>query len=382
MVNVILTGASLENQNRGGQALCWGAIEYISQQNKNKEIIISILLIGDQSDEEYSLTKEGYSNIKMNKIFFTKYDLIETFIERRVLSVFGVKNKNKLSKLFNNTSSFYNVNGGDSFSDIYGWKQFYNYAIPSIIAIMCKVDLVLLPQTIGPFNGVFVRIISRWILKNSKKVFIRDEVFSKQLDNWKIKYELSSDLSYFMKPQLVKNIDIKKGSVGINISGLMYFNRYEKLAGQFNLYPQMLQKIITYFQENDFQIYLIPHTYCLNNSIDDDDLRASQDFFSKIANKQNIIIIDQDYNAPQLKYIISNMNYFLGSRMHACFAALFTNVPTIGIAYSDKFVGSFRNFNAADNCFRINNMQSDELESVFENIKLIMQPVLNKRDIL
>jgi polysaccharide pyruvyl transferase WcaK-like protein len=76
------------------------------------------------------------------------------------------------------------------------------------------------------------------------------------------------------------------------------------------------------------------------------------------------------------------MNYFLGSRMHACFAALFTNVPTIGIAYSDKFVGSFRNFNAADNCFRINNMQSDELESVFENIKLIMQPVLNKRDIL
>ena len=381
MASVVLTGSSLENQNRGGQALCWGAIEYISQQYKYKEIVVTIILIGKQVDDEYTLIKEGYKNIKLNKLYFTKYDLIQAFIERRILSLFRIKSSNKLSILFDKTTSFYNVNGGDSFSDIYGWGQYYNYAIPSIVAIICKVDLILLPQTIGPFNGSLVKQISRWILKNSKKVFIRDEVFKKQLEDWKIKYEISKDLSFFMKPQQLLNMKFKKESVGINISGLMFYNRYGSLAGEFDLYPQLLQKIIAYFQENNFQIYLIPHTYCLNNSIDDDDLRASQDFLTSISNKSNIHIIDKDYNAPQLKYIISNMNFFLGSRMHACFAALFTNVPTIGIAYSDKFVGSFRNFNAADNCFRVNNMKSDELDTVFENIKLIIHSNLIKKDI-
>ena len=379
MVNVVLTGSSLENQNRGGQALCWGAIEYISQQYIDKEIVITIILIGKQADEEYTLIKEGYKNIKLNKLYFTKYDLTQAFIERRILSLFRIKSSNKLSILFDKTSSFYNVNGGDSFSDIYGWGQYYNYAIPSIVAIICKVDLILLPQTIGPFNGFFVKQISRWILKNSKKVFIRDEVFRKQLEDWKIKHKISKDLSFFMKPQQLSDMEFAEASVGINISGLMFYNRYGSLKGEFDLYPQLLQIIITYFQENNFQIYLIPHTYCLNNTIDDDDLRASQDFLTSIANKTNIHIVDKDYNAPQLKYIISKMNFFLGSRMHSCFAALFTNVPTIGIAYSDKFVGSFRNFNVMENCFRVNNLKRDELESTFKDIKLIIQSNLIKK---
>lgn len=368
MVEVILAGASFDNQNRGGQALCWGAIEYISQCYPNEDIIISMLLIGSQSDEKYSLSKEGYANIVLNEIFFTKYDLAKAFIQHRVLSIFGIKPKSKLAILFNDTVNFYNINGGDSFSDIYGWEQFYNYTIPSIIAILCKINLVLLPQTIGPFNNIFVKKLSRWILKKADQIFVRDETFNFQLDKWKIKYKNKTDLSFYMKPQITPDIDIKPGSIGINISGLMYFNRYKRLSDQFNLYPELLLRIIIFLQKQKKNIYLIPHTYNINNPIDDDDLSAINDFYSKLPSTANIYILNKDYNAPQLKYIISKMNIFIGSRMHACFAALFSNINTIGIAYSDKFIGSFNNFGLAGNCIRINNMDKIKLEILFEQI--------------
>jgi polysaccharide pyruvyl transferase WcaK-like protein len=175
-----------------------------------------------------------------------------------------------------------------------------------------------------------------------------------------------------MKPLPVKDLKIKPSSVGINVNGLMYFNNYRKLAGQFELYPELLVQIISFIQKQDIAIYLIPHTYDIHSPIDDDDLSAIKDLYSKIENKNNVYIVNYDFNAPQLKYVISKMFFFIGSRMHACFAALFNNVPSIGIAYSDKFVGSFKKFGLEQNCFKINNIQRTELDNIFVQIKDII----------
>jgi len=45
------------------------------------------------------------------------------------------------------------------------------------------------------------------------------------------------------------------------------------------------------------------------------------------------------YDQSEIKYIIGLCDFFIGSRMHACIAALSQCVPTVGIAYSRKFRG-------------------------------------------
>ena len=40
-----------------------------------------------------------------------------------------------------------------------------------------------------------------------------------------------------------------------------------------------------------------------------------------------------------MKHVIAQCDFFTGSRMHACIAALSQGVPAVAISYSDKFVG-------------------------------------------
>ena len=41
------------------------------------------------------------------------------------------------------------------------------------------------------------------------------------------------------------------------------------------------------------------------------------------------------------KAVIGQCDFFIGSRMHACIAALSQGVPCVGVAYSMKFAGVF-----------------------------------------
>lgn len=60
----------------------------------------------------------------------------------------------------------------------------------------------------------------------------------------------------------------------------------------------------------------------------------------RLKDKTNVVFVDEDLISPRVKYVISKMSFFIGTRMHANFAAIFTNVPLFGLAYSYKFQGA------------------------------------------
>jgi polysaccharide pyruvyl transferase WcaK-like protein len=53
-------------------------------------------------------------------------------------------------------------------------------------------------------------------------------------------------------------------------------------------------------------------------------------------------------NERELKWTIGRTQLFVGSRMHACIAALSQCVPCVGLAYSDKFHGVFASAGVGD----------------------------------
>jgi polysaccharide pyruvyl transferase WcaK-like protein len=48
-----------------------------------------------------------------------------------------------------------------------------------------------------------------------------------------------------------------------------------------------------------------------------------------------------EYDQHEIKAVIGNCDFFVGSRMHACIAALSQGIPCVGVAYSMKFAGVF-----------------------------------------
>jgi colanic acid/amylovoran biosynthesis protein len=79
-------------------------------------------------------------------------------------------------------------------------------------------------------------------------------------------------------------------------------------------------------------------------------------------------MIKKDLKAPQLKYIISKMNFFVGTRMHANFAAIYTGVPLFGLAYSYKFQGAFEANGVFNSTAIINNINELEADTIVKNI--------------
>lgn len=260
--------------------------------------------------------------------------------------------------------------GGDGFSDIYGDRQFYDRMSQTYLLWKAGVPLIMLPQTIGPFRKRENYEEAIRIIKHAKSVYVRDDKFCQELDNLKIPYTRTKDISSFMKPE-PWDIMVPDNAVGLNVSGLAYCNNFRGLEGQFDMYPELITRIIRHFQQKGCPVFLIPHSYTFNCPDDNDDMVACRKAYERLQDKNNVILIDKDLSAPQVKYIISKMSFFIGARMHANFAAIYTGVPVFGTAYSYKFEGAF-NANGLDGNKQtsiINNIKEKDIDALILKIQ-------------
>lgn len=122
----------------------------------------------------------------------------------------------------------------------------------------------------------------------------------------------------------------KKKTIGLNISPVII--RREKSAGiAYNNYIQLMKYLL---DKTDYNIALIPHVVDRNN----DDRVVLNDLYKDINNQERVCLI-QDHNCMELKYVISQCEFFIGARTHATIAAYSSFVPTLVVGYSTKADG-------------------------------------------
>ena len=56
--------------------------------------------------------------------------------------------------------------------------------------------------------------------------------------------------------------------------------------------------------------------------------------------------------------------FFIGTRMHANYAAIFTETPVFGLAYSYKFKGAFESNGIHNRTYTINNLKESQILEV------------------
>lgn len=364
----ILSGLGLKDNNRGTAALGYGAFSFLVQKGclrQGQELLVIKYVRNPfkRRTEAEELNIQGNTWVKktvrlwsVHKWLLRKCGVVIPFME--------------LSRLVKQIDFVAALNGGDGFSDIYNTRTFMMRLPETLFAMKTGIPVIQLPQTMGPFADKKNYELAVKILRYSKTVYVRDRKFVEELDKLGIKYELTKDLSAFMKPE-PWDIDIKPNSVGVNVSGLCYSNSFRALRGQFDEYPNLVNCIIEHFQNKGVHVYLIPHSYRFGNPEDsNDDIVACQQAFNRLSSKDNVTFINQDLTSPKVKYVISQMSFFVGSRMHANFAAIYTGVPVFGLAYSYKFKGAFEanGLDAEKQTVMINNITSDEIEGIVNKI--------------
>lgn len=103
--------------------------------------------------------------------------------------------------------------------------------------------------------------------------------------------------------------------------------------------------------ETDANILLIPHVLTPPGHYESDlaandavlaALRDDSDSRVRAAAAERLAAVPPVYDHPsEAKWLIARCDWFCGTRMHACIAALSTGVPTAAIAYSLKTQGVF-----------------------------------------
>lgn len=365
---VMLSDFNIRSNNRGTAALGYGAIAFLLKYgyiDENFEIVRYRFHRNPFRRYPQNVTQELDINGKTWKYHTIYVWSLEKWLYKNKLHFIGTPFKHTIRNL----KLVAALNGGDGLTDIYG-EKWLNFRLPEMnLAMELNIPFIIMPQTIGPFlkEENKERIIS--ILRKAKKIYVRDSNFESELDKNKLTYEETNDLSYFMQP-LKFAMDIHKPCVGINVSGLAYSNMFGNLVGQFDAYPKLMTELVKLFQSKGCHVYIIPHSYNVNKpERNNDDMEASRDFYEALIDKTDVHFVDKDLISPQVKYLISQMDFFIGTRMHANFAAIFTGTPVFGLAYSYKFKGAFEKNGIFSRTYDINNLPKSKIEDVISYVE-------------
>lgn len=234
--------------------------------------------------------------------------------------------------------------GGDSFSDIYG-----NYTLRYIhknhkLAYKYNKPIILLPQTIGPFNTREGEKRASQMMQKATMIYVRDElsktVAQKYISQNKIFYTI--DMAFQMKYPTYKDIYNKnKTRIGVSPSALLWNGGYTG-QNQFGLksnYKNLIRDIIKHLIEKDYEVNLLAHVlYGTASKPREDDYWLCKQLHEEFP---ATILAPYFYSPTEAKSFIATLNGLMSSRMHCCIGAYSSGVPVFTLGYSRKFNGLF-----------------------------------------
>lgn len=364
-VKVVLLGAGFDTGNMGVAALASGTMASVLDAFPDAEVY---LLDYGREAKVYDVRYRDRTfqaeliNLRFSKQLFLPNNiarLLGTVLLLRMLPPAvrqGLIQRNQWLSAINGGHIVGAISGGDSFSDIYGLRRLLYVTLPQVLVLMLQRPLILLPQTYGPFKSRLARAIARFVLKRAHRIYSRDttglNVVRELIPDSGPAVEFAYDMGFALEPQappqstVASLVQLKDGRplVGLNVSGLLYVGGYtgNNMFGLKADYRKLLLLIVEHFATRlDCNLLLIPHVF---GDWQESDSSAAAEFWRDLPakGKSRVHCLEGRFDHHQIKYIIGQCDFFLGSRMHACIAALSQCVPSVALAYSRKFLGVMR----------------------------------------
>lgn len=213
----------------------------------------------------------------------------------------------------------------------------YCYGVPKFIMLINKalrkkgVPTVLWGCSIEPDA---IDEVLKEDLRDYKLIISRESITTQALKSAGLDNVIQAPDPAFILPASEVNLPSwwkTGGTIGINASPMILSYSKDSARTLAN-YEALINHILS---TTDFHIALIPHVIWQNN----DDRLPLQYLYEKFAETNRVHIVNDGYNAEQLKWIISQCRALITARTHASIAAYSTGVPTIVLGYSVKARG-------------------------------------------
>jgi len=363
---VAILGATFETGNHGVSALASGTISAIRHGLPDANVVV--LDYGHESVtwQDTSGTETvpvELINLRFSKRLFLPNNIARLIFLAGMIRVIPVKSWRRklvgrspwLSRV---AAADFNLslNGGDSFSDIYGMARLAYVVLPQVLVLLLERPLIQMPQTHGPFKTRRARAVARWLLNRSTLVYSRDheglKVVAGLLGPRGRAARFAFDMGFALEPTRptggevparLAAIKAKGPLIGFNASGLLTTGGYSgnNMFGLKTDYWQLIETVLARILADPAnQVLLVPHVFGPENN-GESDVTACKQILARYGATYagRLHFLPEYIDHHETKYVIGQCDFFLGSRMHACIGALSQCVPAVGLAYSRKFAG-------------------------------------------
>lgn len=334
----ILSGSIFSN-NMGCNALTYGTLNVLSEVAKGLNVEFEYYLLGNPFGGVVPPELESY---KINFI-----DRLPDFSPKGLLRCAYHRNyaeKKRQANELKQVDVLMDNAWGDSFSDIYGQARFESVFRHFAYALKAGKPLILLPQTIGPFQSEKIKTKAKKMLVYASAVYARDPLSVdcvKQLLPG-LDVHGTIDVAMFMQHTSRGPVETNGLKIGLNPSGLLWRGGYTG-QNQFGLqsnYKKVIHDVIRQLLSiGGVSIELIGHDISGPNAGN-----GCDDYYvCKLLQREfpGCKVGPFFYSPIEAKSYISGLDLLIGSRMHCCIAAYSSGVPVFPLAYSRKFKGLF-----------------------------------------
>lgn len=384
-IRIAVFGAAPDTANMGVSALFMSAVSGISQCIENVEFVVFDY---GEGRRERILVLPNMKEIRLicygARLGF-RYYRPENLTTMAILSQMGALGArvNEGIQLIDSCDAVLDVSGGDSFSDIYGAKRFYGIYIRKKIAINRKIPLILLPQTYGPFENKQVYKKSCAIVLQAEMAWARDndsfDVLKRLVGNSfdPQKHCCGVDMAFGLLPRAAEvKLDKKLNSwvaaakdsapvIGFNVSGLIY-NDPVGAVSKYGFKADYREAVVSFLRfllaNTTVRVVLVSHVMDEPGHFESD-FGACLDVAIQLGDNYSdrVTVAPKKLDQSEVKWLISKMSWFCGTRMHSTIAGLSSGVPTASISYSDKTKGVFETCGQGQEVFDPRQLDTDQV---------------------
>jgi len=395
-LRLCLFGASPDTGNLGVSALCHSVVESVARLQPAARLTVFDEGAGVRS-ASHAVAGSGF------RFDFCGATQTRRFWQRRSFWNIGLSHRlgglgNPAVARLRSADAVLDISGGDSFTDLYGPARFASVVASKRLALQHGRPLVLLPQTYGPFQSSESRAIARDIVRRAAMAWARDarsfdvlrELLAGDFDP--ARHRSGVDVAFALEPRrparplpelLASWLVGESGRrevpvIGFNVSGLIWHDpaaardRYGFKADYRACVLGFLRRAL---RQSEARIVLVPHVLTPPGHYESDPaandavvaaLRVDDDQSVRRAAAERLAVVPPLYHDPgEMKWIISRLDWFCGTRMHACIAGLSSGVPTAAIAYSVKTLGVFEAVGQGD---RVADPRAIDLDAVVDQL--------------
>jgi len=237
-------------------------------------------------------------------------------------------------------------------------------------------ELILLPNSYGPFDGWTVERQLKKGLGQSDVIFAREHVSSIALGKL-----LERDIP--VVPDLGFYLQMQSKEIGFAILEKYGFTKEDKIVGMtvrpwrfpgsknpeklFDQYLNSLKELIIYLKAQGYKVALFNQS--IGPNAHEDDRNAIERLIEICDNKNTQLFtwVNENPTCDILKAVYANMHFFVGTRFHSLIFSMTSEVPSISIAYGgNKGVGIMEEFDLGEYVVKIEDVTTDRLRGLFD----------------